>query len=488
MRARIAAAVVLLALWQLLLLARHRLIHAVTAYDARPGEAAAMPLGAGPGMPPSPRVRVLLIDGLAADTAAALPEWTAQCKRGVQLTVDVGFPSVSLPVEVALWTGMTQQQTGIVSNRDDRGLVTPLDARGIPAQVPGSRAVAESHGWIIGSLGFSSVYSGEDAPWAARWKDVARDAVASPARLVFVHALAVDAAGHQHGHDSPEYRAAAADAGATLAMLVAAAPDARWFLLSDHGHLDGPRGGHGGEERAVRQVASCIVGPGVAPARGQLVHVVDVARAIADSVGVKLVADSPARPLPIALEVPLEPDQSLPTLPIATGAIALVILVLGAGGTVWARRWWLWPWWLAIACATLVLVRGEPTLSTPMTYAPAGRAMYLTWLPALALAAVVTWLGLGVTTLARAIVAQLALPFAAAAAALTACGAWPALVGTDVAPVVPRFTAYSSALLLVAAWGAFAVGLGVLARAGYGVVVAKRDGTIEATHEASTRA
>jgi hypothetical protein len=123
-----------------------------------------------------------------------------------------------------------------------------------------------------------------------------------------------------------------------------------------------------------------------------------------------------------------------------------------------------------IACATLLLVRGEPTLSTPMIYAPAGRAMYLTWLPALVLAAVVTWLGLGVTTLLRVIVAQLALPFAAAAGALTACGAWRALAGAEVAPVVPRFTAYSSALLVAAAWGCLAVGLGVLARAGYAIV------------------
>ncbi len=39
-------------------------------------------------------------------------------------------------------------------------------------------------------------------------------------------------------------------------------PDARWFLLSDHGHL--PAGGHGGEEPSVRQVEGCIAGPGIA--------------------------------------------------------------------------------------------------------------------------------------------------------------------------------------------------------------------------------
>ena len=43
----------------------------------------------------------MLIDGLAANIAATLPAWSAQCKRGVAMTVDVGFPTVSLPVEVS---------------------------------------------------------------------------------------------------------------------------------------------------------------------------------------------------------------------------------------------------------------------------------------------------------------------------------------------------------------------------------------------------
>ena len=90
--------------------------------------------------------------------------------------------------------------------------------------------------------------------------------------------------------------------------------------------------------------------------------------------------------------------------------------------------------------------------------------MYLAWLAALPLATAATWFGLRSTTLARVVVAQLAMPFAAAAAALTACGAWPAVFGAELAPVVPRYTAYLSPLLLMAAHGAAAVGLAVLAR------------------------
>jgi hypothetical protein len=467
----VAVAVALLALAWLLPGARHRLIADVTTWDAPPEEPAPLPLGEGPGLQPAARVRVLLIDGLTQEVAATLPAWGEQCKRGVTMTVDVGFPTVSLPVEVALWTGLTQQQTGILFH-SDRPLEPPLDRRGIPAQVAGSRAIAESHGWIVRSLGFSRteppadpanhVHDATDGNWAARWREVATEAVASDARLVFVHVLEVDDAGHHEGAASPEYRAAATDADLLLGKLVAAAPDARWFLLSDHGHL--AHGGHGGEEKSVRQVAGCIAGPGVAPAHGELVHVVDVSRAIADSVGARLSVASRGRPLSVAIASPLGPDQSVPPVPSGSGAIAISLLVVGACLSMWAARWWLVPWWYVLALASFVLVRGAPTLSTPMTYAWSGQAMYVTWLPALVLCAVSTYLGLGQTTLARVVVSQLALPAAAVAAAATACGAWPLLTGADQAPIVPLFTAALSPLLLVLAHGCAAVALAVLGR------------------------
>ena len=447
------------------------MIHAITWWDATPSEPAQLPPGDGPGLEPAARVRVILIDGLAAETARTLPAWSAVCKRGVTLNVDVGFPTVSLPVEVALWTGLTQQQTGIVM-RSDHPLDPPLDRRGIPAQVAGSRAVAESHGWIVRSLGFADVAPAADpadpahdadaAAWDAAWQARAHDAVTSDARLVFVHMLRVDVAGHKFGRDSAEYRATASQADAILGTLVAGTPDARWFLLSDHGHLS--TGGHGGEERDVRQVEGCISGRGVPSGHGQLVHIVDVARAIADSVGAKLDPQSRGRPLSIAMHHPLAPDQAIPPRPFGRTAVALVILVVGVVLSFASWRWWLAGWWFVIACCSLVIVRGEPTLSMPMVFAPAGRAMYLTWLPALAIVVVVTWIGLGRTTLARVVAGQLALPFAALAAALTVCGGWSTLFGAEVAPVVPRYTAWLSPLWLIAAHGSAAVALAVLGR------------------------
>jgi hypothetical protein len=484
MRQRITALAVVCALaalaWALPQVRRH-VLYDVTHWDAVPGEPAAIPGGTGPGLPPAARTRVVLIDGLSAKVAAALQAWQAMCRRGVAALIDVGFPTVSLPIEVTLWSGLTQQQTGIV-NRNDRPLEPPLQA--IPSQVPGSWAVAENHGWIVRSLGFARVepaadpadhvHDADHVAWEQGWQAHATAAVASDARLVFVHILRVDTAGHAHGGDSPEYRHAARSADTILAALVAAAPDARWFLLSDHGHLGGPHGGHGGEERDVRQVEGCIVGPNVPPQRGRLVHLVDVSRAIADSTSTTLAPEARGRPLGAALATSLAPDDALPAMTLGAGAIAILVLAAGLALTIAAARvWWLAPWWFVLACVALVMIRGEPTLSTPFVYRSGGWDMYLVWLPRpalvlvwlplVALAFAATTFGLGRTTLARVVLAQLALPLAAAATAITACGGWGAVFGAEVAPVVPRFTAYMSPLLLMASHGAAAVALAVLA-------------------------
>ncbi|HWO19583.1 MAG TPA: alkaline phosphatase family protein [Kofleriaceae bacterium] len=462
---------------------RRELMYAVSRWDARPAAPAPLPSGNGPGLPPAPHTRVILIDGLTEEVAAPLPAWSAVCARGATLRVDVGFPTVSLPVAVSLWTGLTQQQTGIM-NRYNRPIEPPL-ARSIPAQVPGSIGITEGlmvqkgdklvpghYGWIMRSLGFAraeppadpkSAVKDQDAEaWSRAWEARAREAVAGDARLVYVHLMRVDVAGHHHGLGA-EYRRVAGETDVVVGRLVAARPDARWFLVSDHGHI--PTGGHGGEELTVRQVQACVAGPGIAPARGALVHVVDLSRALADSTGATLDREARGRPFTVALAAPLHRDQSIPALALGAGAAAIFVLVGGIALATWGvRRWWLAPWWFVAAGLALLFVRGEPTLSMPMVYARDGRDMWLTWAAALPIAAVTTWLGLRATTLARVVIAQLAIPWAATAAALTACGAWPMLLGEESAPVVPRYTAYASPLLLIAAHGAAAVALAVLAR------------------------
>ena len=472
MRSRIlglATVCALAALAALLPAARHRLIAAVTRDDALPSEPATLPTATGAPLPPAARTRVVLVDGLSADTAHAMARWQALCARGVHATIDVGFPTVSLPVQVSLWTGLTQQQTGVVNNHGERPRAPP--PLGIPSQIAGSWAVAENHGWIVRSLGFAITEPAADPAdpshardlaadaWRAAWPTRAAAAVMSPVPLAFVHILEVDVAGHQHGGDSREYRAAAADADRQVAALVAAAPTARWFLLADHGHL--PAGGHGGEERELRQVEACVLGPGIAAQSAGLLHLVDVSRAIADSTGAHLDPAARGRPFAAALAAPLAPSDALPSLPLGDGALAVLVLAIGIALTiVTVRAWWLAPWWFVLACTALIVIRGEPTLSMSYIYRPAGRDMYLVWLPCLAPALAATWFG---RARLRAVVAQLALPLAALATVLTASGAWSTVLGADVAPVVPTFTAYASPLLLMVAHGAAAVALAALA-------------------------
>lgn len=445
---------------------RRTLIRAMTTYDAVPSEPAPLPAGTGAGLPKVPRTRVLLIDGLATPFTKTLPNWNTMCNNGARLQIDVGFPTVSLPVEVALWTGLTQQQTGIVANR---ALDPPIT--GIPSKVPGSIAIAENHGYIVRALGFSRsepaaepgkpMKDANEAAYDAQWLTLALEAVRSPSPLVFVHILRVDVAGHRGGL-GVEYAIAARDADVLLDKLVQADPGARWFLLSDHGHIEG--GGHGGEERNVRHVEGCIGGAGIKPAKSGLVHIVDVSRAIADSVGVTLDPASLGRPYDAMMATSLGEDQSVPAISIGRAALAIIMLVLGLVAVTWGvRHWWIAPWWFVVACGLFLGIRGLPTMSTPMIYKPEGRDMWLVWAPSLVLAIVATYLGTRRTTIARVLAGQLGLPLAAMAATLTAAGAWSAAFGAEVAPVVPIFSALTSPIVLMVAHACGAVGLAVLA-------------------------
>nr|HEX4319197.1 alkaline phosphatase family protein [Kofleriaceae bacterium] len=405
--------------------------------------------------------RVVLIDGLRGDLARELPAWSALCARGTSLEVDVGFPTVSLPVEVALWTGLTQQQTGITSNGGEHALAPTLAARGIasvPSQVFGSLAVAENHAWIAGSLGFSVVEDGGDTLKAVR----------SEAGLVFVHVLRVDAAGHRSGAASDAYRAAARDADAELGRLVAAVPNARWFALSDHGHLQA--GGHGGDERALRRVSACIAGPGTdATPRsgpGAVVRAIDVARAIADSTGVRV--DSRSRALP--LDVAVATDHGEPPLPspsLAATLVALALLAAGVAVTVAACRARLtaYPWWWPLAGALVWIVRGEPTQSMAITFQGSGWLLASAYGAALPVAAGCAFVAARRVGPVRGAIGQLALPLAATGAAITLAAGWPTVFGGDVSPDMPRYGALAPCLMLAVAHAAVATALGVISAA-----------------------
>ncbi len=320
--------------------------------------AAATPITPGP-------VRVVVLDGLARAEARG-PALDALCARGLDLGVDVGFPTKSLPVQSVLWTGRTAQETGVAM----RNQLPAAIAGALPARVPGSRAVVEAWTSIASAMGFARVappraadaaHAGADPIAVAAWREgfaaAARDAVASPAPLVLIHVLAIDAAGHRGGRDA-RYRAEVARADRLLAGLIAAAPAAHWIVLADHGHLAG--GGHGDAEPEVRLVRACVAPRPPGAAATGAVHLVDVARHVHDAAGAS--ASGVGRPLAIALAAP-DPDATLPRPAWTAWMLAGVLAGAGLAVALGFGRPRLAAAWVVPAAACYAVLGGIPTLS-----------------------------------------------------------------------------------------------------------------------------
>jgi hypothetical protein len=425
--------------------------------DGQPAAAPALPQPADrhtQGLSAVPAVRVWLIDGLDGGTAAALPELSRLCASGLELELDVGFPTVSLPVQAVLWTGRTQQQSGLLYRV--KALALPPQGS-LPLRTPGSVAVAEDQSFIAGSFGFGRLIGPASGDFARQ----AAEAVAGEAPLVFVHVLRVDKAGHKGEHQIYLQAAQTADQLLAEALQVAPpGPQRRWFVLSDHGHRRG--GGHGGARPDVRLVRACVAG-GVGAGQGRA-HLVDLSRALSDSLGLAPNEASAGRPLPFALQHPGPRGAALPALPWARFLLAgaLVWLCIAAGrralGGAWAPAWL----WLAAAYAGVLLGHGALDLSNPAIYPPLGRDLLVWALPGFVV--LVGWRVRGAQVALGPAAGALAPALGGALGALVGCGGIAALIDAGAGPPLERITtAQASALLLLSGGGALALALGTLA-------------------------
>lgn len=455
---------------------------------APPGPAARLP-GAdlpGPSLGATTRLRVVLLDGLGAEEAATLPVLSTRCQGGLDLQLDVGFPTVSLPVQAALWSGRTQQHGGILF-RTARLPEPPPGA--LPARVAGSVAIAEAHAEIVHSFGFAQAKpaAADGARPAGSWsrredfEAAAELAVRSEERLVFIHVLRVDRAGHEAGAASPAYHAAAREADVLLLRLVEAEglahPDGatRWVVLSDHGHL--PAGGHGDAESALRHTRACLWGAlpaGLAAKGGTLIHLVDLARILFDSLGVAPPADHDGRPLSVALAVPAK-DATLPSPPLGR-VVAALLLVLAALAARLApspraalrpltqrRRWALELWWW-VGTASIVLLIEPSSLSGDQLFKTWPWKMAAASLPGLALVVLATTGGRA-GPLGAVVAHAFALPMALTLSSLLLCGGEAALLSTAPPPLLPFVTALADTWLLLLATGTLALASAALAGA-----------------------
>jgi hypothetical protein len=321
-------------------------------------------------------VRVVLLDGLSAADAPRLPAFQAMCAAGTVLTVDVGFPTKSLPVQRVLWSGLTAQQQG---DRADN-LPRPPPPSSIPLALPGAIAVVESHPEIARDAGFADVVSDDSATWRDRdFAEAAAEAAASDAPLVLIHVLAIDVAAHAHGRRGAAYDAALASADRSLAAVLAAAPHAQWLVLSDHGHV--ADGGHGDAEREVRFIRACW-SPAVPRTSGEVprtsdevprtlsgtVLLPDVSRWLFDALHLAPPAGAVGRTLEVAVAHP-DPDATLPGVGILREIVAGILLVIGvAVGVRFTPRRWPCAWPLA-SLLLVAIAHGLPTLSHRPSFA-----------------------------------------------------------------------------------------------------------------------
>jgi len=440
----------------------------------------------GDGLEPAERVRVVLLDGLSSAVADDLPSLSGICASGQELRVDVGFPTVSLPVQSTLWTGLTQQQSGLQFHI---GRLKAAPRRALPPQVD-SVAVAESHPEIVHSFGFRRALP-PDGPVSDAWRETefaaaALAAVRSSARLAFIHVLRIDEAGHAHGGASLEYAAAARWSDELLATLWAAQPadeQTVWVVLSDHGHRDA--GGHGGAEPSIRMVRACVSGGKLQPAERRQIHLIDLARALADVLDLHLHPAAVGRAWQVALADPARGatlPRPGPTRWLIAGVIALAgFLSLRTGprqhvpwsrlGGVLAGPRWLGPalglGWLVLGVLGVALHCGWPTLSNPAVFPPLGGELLQGSVPGLLLLVSLATLAMrrrdsgGV-----AVVRTVLLPWAAATAvALLMCrGPDTVLFGTP--PLMPWSTGLVSMLLVQGRAACLLLALLLVVRAG----------------------
>ncbi|MCM2255343.1 MAG: alkaline phosphatase family protein [Vicinamibacteria bacterium] len=262
---------------------------------------------AGPAL--SPRVVLVLVDGLGVDSAREVPALDAVSRRGAALTCAVSPPSLSRPGRATLLTGARPHVHGATTNfHPDRPAAAPSLLDGLSgARVWGSKLWPGlfPRGFGGGAhvtrvdIQHAEHRDKAEALFAAERAAVAEAVAALDRDLGFavIDLLGVDSSSHDHGVGSPEQRDALRHVDAMLQALTPAVLERGGTLVvtADHGHV--AEGGHGGDEPEVTAVPLVLAGAGVrAGARGACAHL-DVAPTLAVLLGVAAPAAAEGRVL-----------------------------------------------------------------------------------------------------------------------------------------------------------------------------------------------
>jgi len=246
------------------------------------------------------RVFLVIVDGLRLDRSYELPFLDELRRRGVDAEATAHYPTWSRPNYVAILTGVPPSASGVRTNHHatpvqldtlmDRaraaglsaasgtdydvlprlflrpptgasriGIEVDIDQRARDVDDPAGLGAVRAPDADLASPFDDARY----APWAGGFSEAGAALAAGDAELVVLLVGVVDAAGHTHGGDSPEYRLAAETADRALARAlgrVDLAQDAI-VVVADHGHTD--HGGHGGLEPEVVTVPLIAAGAGI---------------------------------------------------------------------------------------------------------------------------------------------------------------------------------------------------------------------------------
>lgn len=238
----------------------------VVGYRSPFARVALPPAGSGPAV--SERVVLVIVDGLRADAAAAMPTVRLLGDHGTRLALRAPQPTLSYPNWTTILAGSTPEIHGVVTNWHEGAapVETLLDTAaraGAPFAVVGPSDIAT----LFPAAGRAT--ASFFRPWSdgeylsGRFVDEAlRIARAAGPRLLVILLPDADEAAHREGGASTRYLEVVARIDEDLRRLVSGLQDGRttFVIVTDHGHTD--RGGHGGWEPAVIRVKGVISGLG----------------------------------------------------------------------------------------------------------------------------------------------------------------------------------------------------------------------------------
>lgn len=283
------------------------------------------------------RVFLVVIDGLSYKRSYELPYLDELRRRGIDSEASSHYPSYSRPNYVSILTGVPPLASGVRTNHHSN--VVLLDslmdrAHGADLRValatdydvlprlflrPPHAGPSEEVDTDIGDgdeLEPTSIHDPDAnlvspfddaryAPWPGGFAESGAALVNRKADLVIMLVGAVDAAGHSHGGDSPQYRDAAVSADRAIARALARvdlSQDAV-IITADHGHTG--RGGHGGVEPEVMTVPLIMAGAGIVPgAQAKDARLIDIAPTVSALLGIPAPGHGLGRTLDELLQLP----------------------------------------------------------------------------------------------------------------------------------------------------------------------------------------